>query len=67
MSEQEIPVGTILELEISIQGLQELLKIKGKVVRIEKHENNMNGIGVQFIGMDGLSVENLQKVLKSSS
>jgi uncharacterized protein (TIGR02266 family) len=66
VTEREIPVDTVINLEISVQGISDLLRIKGKVVRIEKREDKVEGVGIKFIDMDASSVESLQSFLKDS-
>jgi uncharacterized protein (TIGR02266 family) len=61
-TDEEIPVGTILNLEISIQGIRDLLKMKGRVVRVDRTGNKIEGIGVQFTDLDGYSEKNIESL-----
>ncbi len=66
VTDRELPVGTVLNLEISIQGIKDLLIVRGKVVRIEKREGKIEGLGVQFIDIDeSLSIK-LKNFLNNS-
>jgi len=66
LTEEDIPIGTILNLEISVQGLKQLLILKGKVVRVEKKEGKTNGVGIQFIDIADEDMENLKTILADS-
>jgi uncharacterized protein (TIGR02266 family) len=63
---EPIPVGTILDLEISIHGLKNLLKIKGRVTRVEKKDGHIEGVGVQFVEMDEMISKELEEVISKS-
>jgi len=66
VTREDIPIGTEIDLELAVQGVKELLKIRGRVVRIEKDGDKIEGYGVQFINIldeDSLSIK---KLLESS-
>lgn len=62
---QEIPVGSLINLELAIQGLKDLIRIKGKVVRVEMKQGKIEGIGVQFVEVDKETVKHLKILLKN--
>lgn len=63
-TDQEIPVGTVITMEFSIQGIKDLVKTKGKVVRIGYKEGKLEGIGVQFEEIEENSEKGLKGYLK---
>lgn len=66
MSDREVPIGTIVNLELAISGVKELISIRGKVVRIEKKEGKVLGLGIQFLDVDDDVGRNIRKLLDNS-
>jgi len=55
-TDQAYPVGTKLELEMSLPEVVDRVRVFGKVVRVvapeERLKGNIPGMGIQFIEMD---------------
>ena len=64
VTEEDIPIGTEICLELAIAGVKNLLKVKGKVVRKEEKDGKIVGFGVQFVDVDSESSEDIEGLLK---
>lgn len=58
---KELSLGDIIMMNISIK--EETLELKGKVVRIEKDENNKSIYGIAFLDMNNKTVDKIMKML----
>ena len=66
LTEEDIPIGTNLDLEIAVQGMKDLIKLKGKVVRAEREGEKLVGFGVQFVDVARDDSKKLKKLLDDS-
>lgn len=60
-TEKELSLGDIIMMNIAIKD--ETLNLKGKVVRIEKDENNKGMYGISFLDMNNKTEDKIMRIL----
>ena len=63
-TESPKPVGTAVELEFKLPGMDEPLEVVGRVVRVDHDGPDGSGMGIEFENLDGSCRDRINDVIR---